>query len=127
MLSSRGVLRGANGGKKQRTHQFHECGVSTRSIQRLIARLKDSGQTLADFSVSDSDLYKKYGHLLTSVELATKHGTFTWELGKPGEIIKAYLESAALAPHTSVMLSHRGTQPTIPLRLILYCDEITPG
>ena len=32
MSYSRGVLRGENGGKKQRMHLFHECGMAVDGV-----------------------------------------------------------------------------------------------
>lgn len=114
-------------GKKPRTELFRECGIPTRAIQRLIKQLQDNNISAADAKVSDKDLQRRYGHLIATIQFATSAGMFTWELGKPGAIIKEYMESAALTPHTRMMLTHRGTHPSTPLRLVLYCDEVTPG
>ena len=71
----------------------------------------------------NATMYAEYERLVTTIAL----GPFRWAVAKPCELIKAYLESAALAPHTAVMLMRRGTHPRHPLRLVLYCDEVTPG
>ena len=108
-----------------------ESGIPTKSPRRLLKILIEHNVRLQDLKLSDDSIRKavcdEYMHLVTIIVLQTTVGPFSWEVAKPCEIFKAYMESPALAPFVQVMLAKRGLDPRFPLLMVFYCDEVTPG
>ena len=73
------------------------------------------------------DLSSTYGHALTTITVPTTEGPFDWEVAKPNEMLKLYLESPALSEYVVKALHEHGNDPDRPWHLVVYCDELTPG
>ena len=117
--------------KQRRTLLALESGVPNQALQRVVARLQKERVSIQDLVLNDRAIDRaltlEYGQLLAEIPLVTSSGTFTWELGSPPAVLQAYLQSPALAPYVKAVLEQRGLDPRYPLRLIYYCDELTPG
>jgi len=118
--------------KKQRLTQLAiDCSVPVKGLRRVINRLALENVALEDVALDERQvertLQAAHGHLLTTITLSTTKGEFAWEVGEPSAVLKDYLESPALRPYVRSMLGQRGCDPRHPLRLVFYCDEVTPG
>ena len=92
-----------------------ESGIPTKRLRRLLEILIEHNVRLEDLKLSNVAIFKaagdEYMHLVTTVVLQTTVGPFSWEVAKPCEIFKAYMESPALAPFVQVMVAKRDLDP----------------
>ena len=118
--------------KHRRTLLALEAGIPNASLRRVLERLRDANVDLADIHLDQQAVARaseaQYGDHVTTLRIPTTRGPFAWEVAVPAAMLRSYLQSPALLPHfMDVLQSGAGCHPSHPIKLVLYCDELTPG
>ena len=72
-------------------------------------------------------LLEEYSPMMCKITLQTSGGPFEWTVAKPEALLKKYLQSPVLSEYVVQSLGKFDNTPHSPWRLVLYCDELTPG
>ena len=118
--------------KHRRTLLALEAGIPNASLRRVLERLRDANVDLADIHLDQQAVARaleaQYGDHVTTLRIPTARGPFAWEVAVPAAMLRSYLQSPALLPYfMDVLQSGAGCHPSHPIKLVLYCDELTPG
>lgn len=118
--------------KQRRILLALESGVANAGLQKIVRRLKAANVDVADLDLNpwaiNNALEAEYGDHIAKITIPTTDGPFDWEVAAPAVVLRSYCQSAALSPFIRDLVDAGvGCHPNNPLRLVFYCDELTPG